>query len=49
MLFDQIRSVDVNHVAGDPIDVLNRDELAEVELALAHYLSVQDVSPPRSS
>jgi mRNA interferase MazF len=47
-LVDQIRSVDVTHVAGDPVDFLNRDELAEVELALAHYLGVQDVSPPRS-
>ena len=48
MLVDQIRSIDVNHVVGDPVDFLNRDELAEVELALAQYLGVQDVSPPRS-
>ena len=48
MLIDQIRSIDVNHVVGDPVDFLNRDELAEVELALAQYLGVQDVSPPRS-
>ena len=48
MLVDQIRSIDVNHVVGDPVDFLNRDELAEVELALAHYLGVQDVSPPPS-
>ena len=48
MLVDQIRSIDVNRVVGDPVDFLNRDELAEVELALAHYLGVQDVSPPRS-
>ena len=49
MLVDQIRSIDVNHVVGDPVDFLNRDELAEVELAIAQYLGVQDVSPPRSS
>jgi mRNA interferase MazF len=48
MLVDQIRSIDINHVVGDPIDFLNRDELAEVELALAQYLCVQDVGPPRS-
>ena len=49
MLVDQIRSIDVNHIAGDPVDFLNRDELAEVELAVAHYLGVQDVGHPRSS
>jgi mRNA interferase MazF len=48
MLIDQIRSIDVNHLVGDPVDFLNRDELAEVEVALAHYLGVQDVSSPRS-
>lgn len=48
MLVDQVRSIDVNYVAGDPVDFLNRDELAEVEQALAHYLGVQDVSPPRT-
>lgn len=48
MLVDQIRSIDIDHVTGDPVDFLNRDELAEVELALAHYLGVQDASPPRS-
>ena len=48
MLVDQLRSIDVDHVKGDPVDFLNRDELAKVELALAHYLGVQDVRPPRS-
>lgn len=38
----------VDHVHGDPVDLLNRDELAEVELALAHYVGVQDVAPRRS-
>ena len=42
MLTDQIRSIDVDHVVGDPVDYLTRDQLAEVELALAHYLGVQD-------
>lgn len=48
MLVDQVRSIDVNHVAGGPVDFLNRDELAEVELALAQYLGLQDVTPPRA-
>ena len=48
MLVDQIRSIDVDHLVGDPIDYLTRDDLAAVELALAHYLGVQGASPPRS-
>lgn len=47
MLVDQIRSIDVDYVVGDPVDYLIRDQLAEVELALVHYVGVQDVSPPR--
>ncbi|WP_171814427.1 hypothetical protein [Arthrobacter dokdonensis] len=34
---------------GAPVDHLTRDRLGEVELALAHYLGVQDAGPPRSS
>ena len=49
MLIDQIRSIDVDHVVGDPVDYLTRDQLAEVELALAHYLGVQDTGPARHS
>jgi mRNA interferase MazF len=41
MLVDQIRSIDVDYVIGDPIDYLTRDHVAEVELALSHYLGVQ--------
>ncbi|MGQ0624058.1 MAG: type II toxin-antitoxin system PemK/MazF family toxin [Sporichthyaceae bacterium] len=47
MLIDQIRSIDIDHVVGDPVDYLTRDQLTEVELALAHYLGVQGVAPPR--
>ncbi|MBB3666855.1 mRNA interferase MazF [Garicola koreensis] len=39
----------MDSVVGDPVDYLARDQLGEVELALAHYLEVQDLSPPRSS
>lgn len=49
MLVDQIRSVDIDHVVGDPVDYLTRNRLAEVELAIAHYLGVQDAGAPRPS
>jgi mRNA interferase MazF len=49
VLVDQIRSIDLDYVVGDPVDYLTRDQLAEVELALAHYLGVQDAFPLRSS
>lgn len=49
LLVDQIRSIDTDHVTGDPVDYLTRDQLAEVELALAHYLGVQDAISPRSA
>ena len=48
MLADQIRSIDIAYVVGDPVDYLTRDQLADVELALAHYLGVQDAALPRS-
>lgn len=47
LLVDQVRSIDSRYVVGDPIDYLTRDQLVEVELALAHYLGVQDAAPPR--
>ena len=49
MLIDQIRSIDIDDVVGDPGDYLTRDQLVEVELALVHYLGVHDRTPPRSS
>ncbi|MFV0428700.1 MAG: hypothetical protein ACK5KO_04655 [Arachnia sp.] len=48
MLVDQIRSIDTDYLVGDPVDHLSRDQLAEVELALAHYLGIAAVAPPRS-
>jgi mRNA interferase MazF len=47
LLVDQVRSIDFRYVVGDPVDYLTRDQLGEVELALAHYLGVQDAAPPR--
>ena len=49
LLVDQVRSIDVNSVEGDPVDYLSRDQLVDVELAVAHYLGVQDASPPQPS
>lgn len=44
LLVDQVRSIDIDYVVGDPVDYLTRDQLAEVEFALAHYLGVQDAA-----
>ena len=49
MLVDQIRSIDVDYVVGDPADYLTGDQLEEVEFALARYLGVQDAGQARSS
>ena len=49
LLIDQTRSIDVDYVVGEPVDYLTRDELAAVELALAHYLGIQDAVRPRSA
>lgn len=46
LLVDQIRSIDTAYIVGDPVDYLTRDQLADAELALAHYLGVQDATPP---
>lgn len=40
MLVDQIRSIDSRYVVGEPVDYLTRDQLDEVESALAHYLGM---------
>lgn len=49
MLVDQIRSIDTDYVVGEPVDYLTRDQLTEVELALAHYLGSQDATPRPSA
>lgn len=49
MLVDQIRSIDIDYVVGDPVDYLNRDQLAEVEHALAHYLGIHNSTAPPTS
>jgi mRNA interferase MazF len=40
VLVDQIRTVDVRYVHGEPVHYLDRDELAEVERALTRYLGL---------
>ncbi len=47
MLIDQIRSIDTNYLVGDPVDYLPHDQLAAIELALAHYLGVRAAIQPR--
>lgn len=39
-LVDQMRSIDVDYIVGDPVHYLERDELAEVEHAVARYLGL---------
>jgi mRNA interferase MazF len=39
-LVDQIRTIDAAYVDGDPVDYLDRDELAEVEHAVMLYLGL---------
>jgi mRNA interferase MazF len=38
LLIDQIRSIDTDYIVGEPVHYLERDELVEVEHALARYL-----------
>lgn len=40
LLVDQIRSIDINYLVGDPVDYLTRDQLAEIEQAVGHYLGI---------
>jgi mRNA interferase MazF len=39
-LVDQIRSVDISYLHGDPVHYLDRDELAEIEHAVTRYLGL---------
>lgn len=39
-LVDQIRTVDIAYIHGDPVDYLEREELAEVEHAISRYLGL---------
>lgn len=51
VLVDQIRTIDIDYVTGDPVDYLTRDAMAEVESAVARYLGMipdQFPSPSRA-
>jgi mRNA interferase MazF len=39
-LVDQLRSIDVHFINGEPTYFLHRDELEEVEVAVARYLGL---------
>lgn len=39
-LVDQMRTIDVRLVRGDPVHYLDRDKLAEIEHAVSRYLGL---------
>ncbi|MFI7453725.1 type II toxin-antitoxin system PemK/MazF family toxin [Nonomuraea sp. NPDC049714] len=39
-LVDQIRTIDTSFIHGEPVHYLGRDEMAEVEHAVTHYLGL---------
>ncbi|WP_277212188.1 type II toxin-antitoxin system PemK/MazF family toxin [Isoptericola croceus] len=39
-LVDQVRTIDVNYVHGEPVDYLLHDDIAVVEEALSRYLGL---------
>ncbi|MGH3716348.1 MAG: type II toxin-antitoxin system PemK/MazF family toxin [Micromonosporaceae bacterium] len=39
-LVDQLRTIDVTFISGDPVHYLDRDELTEVEHAVTRYLGL---------
>lgn len=40
LLVDQVRAIDTDHLIGGPVDYLTRDRMAEVEVAVGHYLGI---------
>lgn len=40
LLVDQIRTVDVDYLVGEPVDFLHHDDLATVEQAVSNYLGL---------
>jgi mRNA interferase MazF len=40
LLVDQIRTIDVDYIVGDPVHYLECDQLAELEHAVARYLGL---------
>jgi mRNA interferase MazF len=50
LLVDQIRSIDIDYIHGDPVDCLTRDQLAQVDFAIAptsaYRTPLRRASPP---
>jgi mRNA interferase MazF len=40
ILIDQVRTIDVSYVAGDLVDYLTRDDIAQVERSLSRYFGL---------
>nr|WP_280176819.1 type II toxin-antitoxin system PemK/MazF family toxin [Stackebrandtia albiflava] len=40
LLVDQIRSIDIRYVLGDPMDYLDRTEMAQLDYTLHRYLGL---------
>jgi mRNA interferase MazF len=40
ILIDQVRIIDVSYVAGDLVDCLPRDDMAQVEHSLSRYFGL---------
>ena len=40
ILIDQIRTIDTSYVAGELVDYLSRDDLAQVEHSMSRYLGL---------
>ena len=40
ILVDQIRTIDVSYLAGELVDYLSRDDMAQVEHSLSRYLGL---------
>lgn len=40
ILIDQLRTIDVSYVAGELVDYLSRDDMAQVEHSLSRYLGL---------
>ena len=40
ILIDQIRTIDISYVAGDLVDYLSRDDMAQVDYSLSRYFGL---------
>jgi mRNA interferase MazF len=40
ILIDQVRTIDVSYVAGELVDYLSQDDMAQVEHSLSRYLGL---------